>query len=291
MQHLMGQNWHSLGSDKILEIFESDADDGLGPLSIKHREEYFGKNRLKEKKQDSKLKKFFVQFHNALIYILLGASLVTALLHEWIDSGVIFFVVLINVIIGYIQELKAQEAIESLKEMMVTEAVVIRDGKKINISSVDLVPGDIVLLESGSKVPADMRLIENKELKVDESMLTGESVAVQKTLQTYEQDITLNDRHNMTYSGTYVTYGRAKGIVVATAAHTELGKIAYLIEETTSMDTPLTQKISAFSKVLLYVILALAALTFFIGILRDNSAVETFMASVALAVGAIPSLM
>jgi len=117
MQHLLGQNWHSIDSDKILEIFESDANDGLGPLSIKHREEYFGKNKLKEKKQDSKLKKFFMQFHNALIYILLGASLVTGLLQEWIDSGVIFAVVIINVIIGYIQEVKAQEAIESLKKM------------------------------------------------------------------------------------------------------------------------------------------------------------------------------
>ena len=288
MQHLVGKNWHSIESDKIVEIFESDATDGLGPLSIKHREDYFGKNVLKEKKKESKLKKFFLQFHNALIYILLGASLVTALLHEWIDSGVIFGVVIINVIIGYVQEVKAQEAIESLKKMMTTEAVVIRDGKKISISSIDLVPGDMVLLESGSKVPADMRLIESKDLKVDESMLTGESVSTLKNISLQNQDITLNDRDNMTYSGTFVTYGRAKGIVVATGEHTELGKIAYLIEETTSMDTPLTKKISAFSKVLLYVILALSAFTFLIGILRENSAVETFMASVALVIGSIP---
>jgi len=288
MQHLIGQNWHSIESQNIVELFESDSTDGLGPLSIKHREEFFGKNVLKKKKQDSKLKKFFLQFHNALIYILLGASLVTAILQEWIDSGVIFAVVIINVIIGYVQEVKAQEAIESLKKMMTTEAVVVRDGKKISISSIDLVPGDIVLLESGSKVPADMRLIESKDLKVDESMLTGESVSTLKNISLQKQDVTLNDRDNMTYSGTYVTYGRAKGIVVATASNTELGKIAHLIQETTSMDTPLTKKISAFSKVLLYVILALAAFTFIVGILRENSAVETFMASVALAVGAIP---
>jgi len=288
MQHIMGNSWHSIESEKIIELFESDTTDGLGPLSIKHREEQFGKNILKEKEKESKLKKFFLQFHNALIYILLGASFVTALLHEWVDSGVIFGVVIINVIIGYIQEVKAQEAIESLKKMMNTEAVVIRDGKKISISSIDLVPGDIVLLESGSKVPADMRLIEAKDLKVDESMLTGESVSTLKNIALQNQDITLNDRDNMTYSGTYVTYGRAKGIVVATAGHTELGKIAHLIEETTSMETPLTKKISEFSKILLYVILVLAAFTFAVGILRENSAVETFMASVALAVGAIP---
>jgi len=288
MQHLIGQNWHSLENKEIIELFESDIVDGLSPLSIKHREEFFGKNILKEKKPVSKLKKFFMQFHNALIYILLGASIITAFLGEYIDSGVIFAVVIINVIIGYIQEIKAQEAIESLKNMLVTEAVVLRDGKKIIISSKDLVPGDIVLLESGSKIPADMRLVESKNLKVDESMLTGESLSVEKDILTYEQELILNDRKNMAYSGTYVTYGRAKGIVVATADHTELGKIAHLIDSTVAMETPLTKKISSFSKILLYVILTLSAFTFFIGMLRDNSAFDTFMASVALAVGAIP---
>ena len=194
MQHLIGQSWHSLDTDEIIELFESDRSDGLGPLSISHREEFFGKNIIKEKKRDSKLKKFFMQFHNALIYILLGASAVTAFLHEWIDSGVIFGVVIINVIIGYVQEVKAQEAIESLKQMMQTEAIVIRDGKKLNVSSVDLVPGDIVLIESGSKVPADLRLINLRDLKVDESMLTGESVSSEKNLALLKQDITLNDR-------------------------------------------------------------------------------------------------
>ena len=288
MQHLIVQNWHSLENKEIIELFESDIVDGLSPLSIKHREEFFGKNILKEKKRSSKLKKFFMQFHNALIYILLGASIITAFLGEYIDSGVIFAVVIINVIIGYIQEIKAQEAIESLKNMLVTEAVVLRDGKKIIISSKDLVPGDIVLLESGSKIPADMRLVESKNLKVDESMLTGESLSVEKDILTYEQELILNDRKNMAYSGTYVTYGRAKGVVVATADHTELGKIAHLIDSTVAMETPLTKKISAFSKILLYVILTLSAFTFFIGMLRDNSAFDTFMASVALAVGAIP---
>ncbi|QSZ41557.1 HAD-IC family P-type ATPase [Sulfurimonas aquatica] len=288
MQHIMGKSWHSLEVDKIVELLESDLNDGLGPLSIKHREEQFGKNQLKAKKRDSKLKKFFMQFHNALIYILLSASLITALLHEWIDSGVIFGVVIVNVIIGYVQEVKAEEAINSLKEMMNTPAVVLRDGVKIAVSSVDIVPGDIVLLESGSKVPADLRLIECNDLKVDESMLTGESMSVMKNISLHNQDITINDRKNMAYSGTYVTYGRAKGIVVATSSHTELGKIAHLIEETTSMQTPLTKKISAFSKVLLYIILALATFTFFVGMWHGNSAVETFMASVALAVGAIP---
>lgn len=288
MQHLVGKSWHSIESEKIVELFDSDAVEGLGPLAVKQYEEYFGKNELKQKKKDSLLKKFFVQFHNALIYLLLAASFITAILGEWVDSSVIFGVVIINVIVGFIQELKAEEAIESLKNMMITEAIVVRDGKKITISSVDLVPGDIVLLESGSKVPADLRLLESKELKVDESMLTGESLPVSKNILLQKQDITLNDRKNMTYSGTYVTYGRAKGLVVAISDQTEIGKIANLIEKTTSLETPLTNKISVFSKFLLYVILALAAFTFIIGIIRDYGVVETFMASVALAVGAIP---
>jgi Ca2+-transporting ATPase len=288
MQHLIGESWHSLDDVNVVEVFESDSNNGLGPLSIKHREDFFGKNQLKEKKQDSKLKKFFMQFHNALIYILLGASVITALLNEWIDSSVIFTVVIINVIVGYIQEVKAAEAIESLKKMMITEAVVIRDGKKLTISSIEIVPGDIVLLESGSKVPADLRLLDINDLKIDESMLTGESLPVEKNLKKLNQDTTLNDRKNMAYSGTFVTYGRAKGIVVATASHTEIGKIAHLIDETVSMETPLTEKIEAFSKVLLYIILTLATFTFVVGILRENSMVEMFMASVALAVGSIP---
>jgi len=288
MQHLIEQNWHSITSNEIVEIMQSDVNDGLGPLSVKHKEELFGKNILDNKKASSLLEKFFMQFHNALIYILLVASFITGYLGEWIDSGVIFGVVIINVIIGFVQEVKAQDAIDSLKNMMTTEAIVIRDGKKISISSFDLVPGDIVLLESGSKIPADIRIITQKDIKVDESMLTGESVSVSKNTDLYDQDITLNDRKNMLYSGTFVTYGRAKGIVVAISKYTQIGKIADLIDNTVSLETPLTKKISYFSKVLLVVILILATLTFLIGLLRENSIIDTFMASVALAVGAIP---
>ncbi|MEA1913737.1 MAG: HAD-IC family P-type ATPase, partial [Campylobacterota bacterium] len=156
------------------------------------------------------------------------------------------------------------------------------------ISSKDLVPGDIVLLESGFKIPADLRVLSFNDLRVDESMLTGESLPVLKHADTIDPTMVLNDRKNMVYSGTFVTYGRAKAIVVATGEHTEIGKIAHLLDNTTSLETPLTQKISEFSKVLLYVILALAAATFMIGLVRDYSAVDMFMASVALAVGAIP---
>ncbi|MBN2768561.1 MAG: cation-transporting P-type ATPase [Campylobacterales bacterium] len=288
MKHMIDKDWHSLDKSELLKLFDSDEFDGLGKLSIKHKEEFFGKNELTHKKEESLLKKFFLQFHNALIYILLSASIVTFFLQEYVDSGVIFGVIIINVFVGFIQELKAQKAINSLKQMMVTEALVIRDAQKLDISSLDIVPGDIVLLESGSKVPADLRLLEVKDLKIDESMLTGESLPSAKHIANLEQNITINDRKNMAYSGTYVTYGRAKGIVVATGDYTQIGKISTLIEDANILETPLTQKIEAFSKVLLYVILVLASITFVVGIMRENSAIEMFMASIALAVGAIP---
>jgi len=288
MKHLVGGTWHALESDELLKIFESDPKQGLSSDTIAKRQAFFGKNQLQQKAKESRLKTFFLQFHNALIYILLAASLITALLGEWVDSGVIFAVVIINVIVGYLQEVKAAEAIEALKNMMVSPATVIRQSQTLSISSLDIIPGDIVLLESGSKVPADLRLLESKELKIDESMLTGESLPVEKELLLLAQDTTLNDRINMAFSGTYVTSGRAKGVVVATAGYTQIGKIATLIDESSETQTPLTKKIDAFSKILLYVILALAAVTFLVGVLRDNAIVDTFMASVALAVGAIP---
>ncbi|RXK14454.1 carbonate dehydratase [Halarcobacter mediterraneus] len=288
MNHLLNENWHALSTEKTAELFESDIQEGLSPLDIKHREDFFGLNEIKQQQKETKLKKFFMQFHNALIYILLAASLITFFLGEYIDSAVIFAVIIINVIVGFVQEIKAQEAIESLKNLVDTNAIVIREGKKHEISSKHLVPGDIVLLESGFKVPADMRLIDVNDLKVDESMLTGESLPVNKEIEKIEENTLLNDRNNMIYSGTFVTYGRAKGIVVATAGHTQVGKIAHLISETVSLETPLTKKISQFSKLLLYIILVLAAFTLFVGVLRDYSFVEMFMASVALAVGAIP---
>ncbi len=288
MKDFNDQYWHNTDVNEILDLFKTDLNKGLSEAQVKEKEEIFGKNLLKEKKTESKIKIFFSQFHNPLIYILLSATLITAFLNEWIDSGIIFAVVIINVIVGFIQEVKAAKAIDSLKNMMTTEAMVIREGEKVHISSRDVVPGDVILLESGSKVAADIRVVNTKDLKVDESMLTGESLSVSKENEILQKDIILNDRTNMLYSGTFATYGRGKGIVIATGQSTELGKISNLMEETTALETPLTQKISAFSKILLYVILGLASFTFIIGLLRQNSMIETFMASVALAVGTIP---
>ena len=204
------------------------------------------------------------------------------------DAGVIFGVVLVNALIGFFQEAKAVRAIEALAETMVTEATVLRSGGKTRISSTEVLPGDIVLLQSGDKVPADMRLLSARDLRADESALTGESVPVEKSHETLADDAVLADRKNMAYGSALITYGQATGIVVAIGDNTEVGRISSLISATTELETPLIRKISEFSKVLLYVILLLAAATFGIGLLRGASAFDMFMAAVALSVGAIP---
>jgi len=229
-----------------------------------------------------------LQFHQPLIYILLGATAVTVLLQEYIDASVIFAVVLINAIIGYLQESKALKAIDALSRILTAETTVLREGKKTNVPFSDIVPGDIVLLQSGDKIPADIRLIFRRDLKVDESALTGESVAVEKNTDPLPEDTVLGDRTNLGFASTVVTYGTGKGVVVATGDHTEVGKISQSIASADELETPLTKKIKQFSNMLLWVILGLCICIFAIGIIRGEDLGETFMIAVALAVGAIP---
>jgi len=210
------------------------------------------------------------------------------LLQEWVDAGVIFGVVLVNAFIVFIQEAKAVKAIEALARTMTTEATVLRAGEKLRISSAEVIPGDIVLLQSGDKVPADMRLFQTRDLQVDESALTGESVPVDKKPDVLDHDTGLADRRNMAYASTLVTYGQGNGIVVAIGDNTEVGRISELISSTETLQTPLTRKIARFSHILLYAILTLAATTFIVGLIRGQSIFDMFMAAVALAVGAIP---
>ncbi len=288
MDNLPKKLWHNLAEEDVLAALKSDHSDGLSKQEVDERLHLFGHNSISAQQGISTLKRFLLQFHNPLIYILLVATLVTFFLQEYIDSAVIFAVVIVNAVIGYLQEAKAEEAINSLKNMMSSEATVIRDGQKITVQATELVPGDIVLLASGDKVPADMRLFKNRDLQIDESALTGESVAVQKERAELEEDAVLGDRVNMAFAGTLVTYGSGTGVVIATGDDTETGKIADMISQAVSLDTPLTQKIQAFSKLLLYVILALAGLTFLVGLFHGQSWVDTFMAAVALSVAAIP---
>ena len=284
----LNKEWHHLPTETITGMLESDNSDGLSTEEVRQRREQFGKNAVSAKQQKSVWMRFLLQFHQPLIYILIAAGVITAALQEWIDSGVIFGVVLVNAIIGFIQESKAENALAALAETMVSEATVLRQGEKLRIPSSDLVPGDIVLLQAGDKVPADLRLLKIRDLQVDESALTGESVPVEKAVITLDRDTILAERKNMVYASSMVTYGQGTGIVTATGDQTEVGRISQLISSAQDLATPLTRKIAHFSNILLYAILLLAAVTVMVGMLRGQPLFDMFMAAVALAVGAIP---
>ncbi|MBN1831789.1 MAG: cation-transporting P-type ATPase [Deltaproteobacteria bacterium] len=288
MFSLPEKTWHTLDVRETISSLESHETSGLSHAVAEERSARLGANELTRAKGQGPLIRFLSQFKQPLVIILLAAALITLLLAEYVDAGVIFAVVLVNAVIGFVQEARAMKAIEALANAMVSEATVVRDGEKQRIPSQLLVPGDLVLLQSGDKVPADMRLIKTRELQVDESALTGESVPVQKAEEKLDPDMVIGDRRNMAYSSTLVTYGSGQGVVVATGDRTEIGRINRLIASADVLETPLTKKIHHFSSILLYAILAMAALTFVVGFLRGQDMVEIFMASVALAVGAIP---
>ncbi|WP_299445640.1 HAD-IC family P-type ATPase [uncultured Phycicoccus sp.] len=269
----------ALATDRLLGLSTADADERL----LQH-----GPNTLPEDPGTGLLLRALRQFHHPLIYVLLVAGGVTAALGEYVDSAVIFAVVLLNALIGFIQEHKAETALQSLRSMVLPEARVVRDGRARVIASERLVLGDLVLLEAGERAPADLRVLEGSELRVDESALTGESLPVHKEDLTLPADTVLADRRNMVHAGTLVTTGTGAGAVVATGVGTELGAIHRLVEAAELLATPLTRKLSRFTRDLTVVILGLAALTFAVGLLRGQETAEIFTAAVALAVGAIP---
>lgn len=280
--------WHGLGWEEILAAWNTRELEGLRGEEIAVRRGQHGWNRIEQKAGVPAWLRLFRQFHQPLIYILLAAAGVTLFLGEHVESGVIFGVVLVNAIVGALQEGKAERAIASLARMTVVEATVRRDGKERKIPSEELVPGDLVLLEAGDRVPADLRLGRVRSLKVDESLLTGESLPVNKHTSVLPEDTLLGDRVNLAFSGSLVTGGQGLGVVYATGGGTETGRIAEMVRQTVQMETPLTRKIARFSRLLLGVILGLAVVTFFLGVWRGQPPAEMFMAAVALAVGAIP---
>ena len=279
---------HSLQLHEVVLLLETDAERGLTEGEADERLRRFGPNVLPTVARVSVFRRLARQFHNPLIYVLLAATVVTLLLRDYLDAAVIFAVVVINPIIGFIQESRAEAALEALRTLVRTEARVIRDGRERKVDSEELVPGDLVLVEAGDKVPADLRLVQAAELRVDESALTGESTAVHKDEVVVPADTPVADRRNMLYSGTLVTSGSAHAIVVATGAETELGRIHRLVGTAEVLATPLTVKIARFSRLLTVAILAFAAATFAIGVVRGQQAGETFLVAVALAVSAIP---
>ena len=262
---------------------------GLTSAEASARLERFGENLVKVRGGTLLWVRLARQFTAPLVLVLIAAAVVTGFLGEWVDASVIFIVVVVNAIVGFLQESKAESALEALMKMVVAEAVVRRDGKKIRVNSVELVPGDIVMLAGGDRVPADIRLLETKSLQIDESSLTGESVPASKRPDPLHADTVLGDRVNMAYAGSLVTAGSGTGVVWATGDRTETGRVAFLIAEAVDLTTPLTRKIARFSGMLLWIILALAAALFAYGVLvRGGSVIEMLMASVALAVGVIP---
>jgi cation-transporting P-type ATPase F len=288
MSNAHGQHWHQLPADEVVQLLEVDLRAGLSADETARRRAKFGPNQLTAARRVPAWQRFLQQFAQPLMYILLIAAGITAFLGEYVDAAVISGVVLINAIVGFLQESKAEKAIEVLSQMIVTEATVRRDGRRQRVNSVELVPGDVVLLQSGDKVPADLRLFHVRNLQVDESALTGESVPVEKHSNPLALETILAERKNLAYAGTLATYGQAEGVVWATGNQTETGRIARLIHEAVDLSTPLTRKIAEFSRLLLWVILGLAVITFAVGVLRGNSPFDMFMSAVALAVGAIP---
>lgn len=289
MQTLLGKHWHHLPIAEVADLLESDLENGLDLFEVKRRQEHFGPNRLTPPKGKSPLVRFLLQFNNPLIYILLVGGTVTAALRDWVDAAIIFAVVLVNAVIGFVQEAKAEKAIEALAQTMAAKAMAVRAGRRLEIPAAELVPGDLVLLRSGDKVPADMRLVRARNLRVAEAALTGESLPVQKEAEvTLAHDVSLADRRNMAYASTLVTSGEGAGLVVATGDGTEVGRISELVSTAKGLETPLTRKIHHFSRVLLFAILGLAGAAFLIGLLRGQPALELLMAAIALAVAAIP---
>lgn len=289
MNTLLGKHWHHLATNEVVDLLDTDIQQGLDIFEIKHRQERFGLNVLTPKKGKSPFVRFLLQFNNPLVIILLIASVITAVLKDPTDAAVIFGVVLINAIISFIQESRAEQAIAALSKTMTTEATVVRSGKVIRLPAAELVPGDIVQLLSGARVPADLRLVVSRDFQVTEAALTGESLPVEKDANLLvDHDAVLAERRNMAYASTLVTFGSATGVVVATGDGSEVGRISQLISSAANLETPLTKKIGQFSRLLLVAILILSAVTFGIGVLRGEEVVDTLMAAIALAVGAIP---
>lgn len=279
---------HELSTDELVQLLQTDLLHGLSSPEVRTRQQNFGPNRLTVVRTKSDWLRFIDQFNQPLVYILLLASLLTAWMGQRIDSAVIFAVAFVNALVGFLQERKAENAIAALGRLVHPESTVRRDAKKQRVPTENLVPGDIVLLEPGEKVGADLRLFETRALQLDESALTGESVSVHKHTAPLGFETLLGDRGNLAYSGTLVTAGHAAGVVWAISDKTEMGRIASLMTGTVELETPLTRKIAQLSRLLLVLIIALALFTFVLGLLRREEVFDMFMASVALAVGAIP---
>lgn len=278
--------WHARDSSKVFSDLDS-SEKGIGQVDASNRIQKYGANRLVKRAAKSPLQMFVEQFKNVLVIVLIIAAVISAFLGELTDAVAIAVIVVLNAFLGFHQEFKAEKAIEALKKMIVTKVVVVRDGRQEEIDADQLVPGDLVILEEGNRVPADMRLVEVMDLSVDEAALTGESVPSRKSPETLSENLPVGDRKNMAFMGTIVTYGRAKGIVVETGMKTEIGKIASLVQESEGQ-TPLQQKLDKFGVTIGKIAMVIAAVVFIAGMMTGLDTLLIFLTSISLAVAAVP---
>lgn len=283
-------NWHLIGTQDIFELLESKQQ-GLSATEAEKRLLQYGPNELQEGKKKTAIAIFLSQFKDVMILILLAAAVVSGIIGDATDTIVILIIVLLNAIIGFLQEYRAEKAMQALKQMAVTQARVLRDRNSNWLPATKLVPGDMVMLEAGNAVPADVRIIESVNLKIEEAALTGESHAVEKiTYPLTAEDLPLGDRKNMAFKGTFVIYGRGAAIVTATGMQTELGRIAQMLQEEETL-TPLQQRMQSFGKKLSLLVLLLCAVFFAAGLLRGEDTVRMVLTSISLAVAAIPEAL
>lgn len=283
--------WHQKELKEILEELRTTPQ-GLSMEEARRRLDEYGPNELKEKKKKTPFIIFLDQFRDFMILVLIAAAVVSGIIGEPSDTIAIIVIVMLNAVIGFVQEYRAEKAMAALKKMASPLATVIRDGQATNIPSAELVPGDIVLLEAGNVVPADLRLIEAIQLKIEEAALTGESVPVEKGINPLkEEHLSLGDRKNMAYKGTIVTYGRGRGVVVATGMNTELGRIATMLQEEEEVKTPLQKRLQAFGKRLSIAVLAICAIVFLVGLIRGEEVLRMLLTAISLAVAAIPEAL
>src|SRR5215468_10401189 len=281
--------WHAMPQAEVVKRLATNSEKGLSLSEASARLEKYGPNRLPEGRKRGPFARSFAQFNNILIYVLLAAGFTKLMLSLWIDAGIIFAVVVLNALLGFLQEGKAERALDSIRNMLSAEARTMRSGETRMIPAEQLVPGDVVLLESGDKIPADLRLIEAKNLRTEEAALTGESVPAEKTVDVVPVNATVGDRGGMAFSGTMVVSGRATGVVVATGSETELGRINQLLAGVSALETPLLRQIKKFGYTITAVIGVVTILIFAYGRwVQEMDFIKIFQAVVSIAVSIIP---
>jgi P-type Ca2+ transporter type 2C len=290
VQRRGGFMWYDQSTDEVIKALGTNSQDGLSTVEAEKRKEIHGLNKLIAKKQRGLIQMIMAQLNSVLIYILLGAAIISALAHEPGDSIIIAIVIIINAVVGVLQESKAEKALDALKQLSTPKAIVKRDGELKEMPSAEVVPGDIVIIDAGRYVPCDLRLIESANLKIEESALTGESVAVEKcaSLVLDSSSTSLGDQKNMAFMSTLATYGRGVGVAVGTGMNTQIGKIARMLDEQLDETTPLQKKLAELAKLLGLSALTICTLMFIVGWIQGRNLLDMFLISISLAVAAIP---